>query len=274
MSTVSTMADVQNGREVVPSDVLRSQRSEIKFSAAQIEMDCPTRLQEIGKEITERFEEAREQTRRLDDHVIAINKLIAEAQELCDVGGYNKFRELFCPQLGKSQAYVRLSISAGKTTLVEHRAKERERKKKTRAVQRATASNSGTVPEKPRPQGALKELREIEAPSIASQQTPEPAKPRSPVTPGDEGTRAFTEQVMELDRGTAEWPPERFSGTAVSADFLVRLGNRLIDIAKHKKIDAVEATPAEVVRGTVPDEQPTGDIKAERPVRDAEELRP
>jgi hypothetical protein len=50
-------------------------------------------------------------------------QLIAEAQELCDVGGYEKFRELFCPQLGKSPAYVRLSIAAGKTTLVEQRSR-------------------------------------------------------------------------------------------------------------------------------------------------------
>jgi hypothetical protein len=121
-----------------------------KFTAADIEKDCPVRLREISSEIGELYGEARQQAKRLDDHVIAINKLISEAQDLCDVGGYDKFRELFCPQLGKSQAYVRLAIAAGKTTLVEHRAKERERKQKTRA--KAVVANSGTVPEKADPE--------------------------------------------------------------------------------------------------------------------------
>jgi len=56
--------------------------------------------------IKERIEEAREQTKRLDDHVIAINQLIVEAKALCDAGGFKKFREQFCPQLGKTQSYV------------------------------------------------------------------------------------------------------------------------------------------------------------------------
>src|ERR1700730_15263813 len=119
MSTVSTTQNCQTpakSPERMPSELAKP-----KLTAANIEANCPVRLQEIGREITERLQEAREQTRRADDHVIAINKLIAEARELCDVGGYDKFREMFCPQLGKSQAYVRLAIAAGKTTVVEHR---------------------------------------------------------------------------------------------------------------------------------------------------------
>ncbi len=49
-----------------------------KFTAADIATDCPARLQEIGRDITERLEQAREQAKRLDANVIAVNKLISE----------------------------------------------------------------------------------------------------------------------------------------------------------------------------------------------------
>jgi hypothetical protein len=121
MSISNATAHIQPGREVVLSAHQPSELTGPKFTAADIEKDCPVRLREISSEIGELYGEARQQAKRLDDHVIAINKLISEAQDRCDVGGYDKFRELFCPQLGKSQAYVRLAIAAGKTTLVERR---------------------------------------------------------------------------------------------------------------------------------------------------------
>ena len=87
------------------------------------------RLRQIGKEITERLAKADKQTQLARDHLIAIEQLLKEANELCDGGGFKKFRELFCPQLGKSQAYALLAIAAGKKTFAEHRANERERKR-------------------------------------------------------------------------------------------------------------------------------------------------
>jgi hypothetical protein len=230
--------------------------TEAKYTAAQVEMDCPARLQEIAREITERLEEARGQTKLVDDHVIAVNKLITEAKELCDVGGFDKFRELFCPQLGKSQAYVRLAIAAGKTTLVEHRTKERERKQRTRANQKVEKFRD--VPDKSglEASGAFTEDDGYDAPD----QRPEPAKPRSPVAPGDEAMRAFTGQVIELDRRTAKRPPERFSATAVPVEILARLGKLLTDVANLKKSDAVE--PAQITalpdNGAVPADQSAG----------------
>jgi hypothetical protein len=85
-----------------------------KLTAAQVEKDCPARLQQIGKEIAARLAKADKQTELARNHLIAIDELLAEAKELCDGGGFNKFRELFCPQLGKSQAYALLAIAAGK----------------------------------------------------------------------------------------------------------------------------------------------------------------
>ena len=206
----------------------------------------------------------------LNDNVIAINNLYAEAQELCDVGGYAKFRELFCPQLGKSQAYVRLAIAAGKPTLVEHHNGQRERKQKSRAKQRAAKANSVTVPEKSKPKDAPTEQGEIEAPSAPVEQTRGPTKPRRLVTSGDEALRDFTERVQELDR-MKKYPSTLLSGTAVSVEVLDRLGQRLKNIAKRKKRDNLEAMPA--VKGTVSDAQPAEDTEAERPAQDAEELR-
>ena len=79
---------------------------------------------------------------------------------------------------------------------------------------------------------------------------------------------------MELNRSTAKRSPERFSATAVPVAVLARLGKLLTDVANLKKSDAVEATPVVVPHGTVSDEQRVGDIMAEHPVQDAEELRP
>jgi hypothetical protein len=119
-----------------------------KLTAAQIASDCPPRLRQIGKEIEERLAKADKQTQVARDHLIAIEQLLAEAKGLCDGGGFKKFRELLCPQLGKSQAYALLAIAAGKKTFAEHRADERERKRRSRANQKALPTDSGTVPEK------------------------------------------------------------------------------------------------------------------------------
>jgi hypothetical protein len=243
MSTVNATASAQTAPKVVLPGPTPLQRTEPKVTAAQIENGCPARLQEIGRKITKRLGEAREQAKHVDDHVIAINNLVAEAKEICFIGGFDKFRELFCPQLGKSQAYVRLDIAAGKTTLVEHRTKERERKQMARANQKAAAAKFRDVPDK----------SGLEAPSAftendgheATNLAPEPAKPRRAVAPGDEALIDFSARVMELIRRTAKREPERFSATAVPADDLARLGNFLTDLENLKKSDA--AKPARVL---------------------------
>lgn len=60
--------------------------TELKFTAAQIETDCPLRLQQIGHEITERLAKADAQAQDANDHLIAIEQLLTEAMTLCDGG--------------------------------------------------------------------------------------------------------------------------------------------------------------------------------------------
>jgi hypothetical protein len=218
--------------------------TETKFTAAQIASDCPFRLQQIGREIAERLNKARKQNELADNHLIAVNELIAEAKELCDRGGFKKFRELFCPHLGQSQSYVLHAIGAGKKTLTEHRTEERERKQKTRANQRA-AANSGTVPEKSEPQDAAIDAGGLEA----TYATMEPACRRPGIAPGDKALTDFTSIVMELIRRTANRKPTRFAATAVTADELATLGNYLSDLANLKKSDETKPRPIPAVPG-------------------------
>jgi len=107
--------------------------AEPKITAAQIEAQCPDRLQEIGKEIRERFKKAQNGYKKADDHMDTIKVLLNEAESLCDEGGFKKFQELLCPQLGKSRAYELRAIARNKRTIEETRARTRERVAKHRA---------------------------------------------------------------------------------------------------------------------------------------------
>jgi hypothetical protein len=106
--------------------------AEPKVTAAQIEAECPDRLREIGKEITERFKKAQNGYQKADDHMDAIKALMDEAERLCDGDGFKKFREMFCPELGKSQAYVLHAIATGKKKIEHHKAEQRDRQRKSR----------------------------------------------------------------------------------------------------------------------------------------------
>ena len=127
--------DAQTPQKVIVPERMPSEPTTPKFTAAEVEKDCPVRLQQIGREITERTYKVEKQFKLATDHAIAVEELLAEAKGLCDRGGFNKFRELYCPKLAKSQAYALRAIAAGKKTGTEHRTEERERKRRTRANQ-------------------------------------------------------------------------------------------------------------------------------------------
>jgi hypothetical protein len=212
-----------------------------KFTAAQIEKNCPPRLRQIGKEITERLAKADKQTQLARDHLIAIEQLLKEANELCDGGGFKKFRELFCPQLGKSQAYAWLAIAAGRKTLAEHRANTRARTARSRANKKAEAS--ATVADKSAPapserQESPPEVAPAHAPSIVPEQRPAAAAPRRAVTSKDEALFDFTARVLDLVRRTRGQKVGRFAKTDVKADDLAKLGKFLTDLADLKKPSA------------------------------------
>jgi hypothetical protein len=243
MSTANAPANVQSGQKAVLPEHGQSELTEPKFTAAQIEAECPPLLQQIGNEIKERLEKARKYHQQAEDHLIAVNARINEAKRLCDDGGFNKFRERFCPELGKSQSYVLRAIAAGKKTLAEHRAEERKRKRKSRANHKAVAANSGTVPEKPSKEECSTGTGALRVTNSTTEQTPEPAKPRS-TGAAKEAMRVFTAAALELRRVTDKKPPGHFSATPVPVEVLERLGNLFIGIAKLKKSETAKSAPS------------------------------
>jgi hypothetical protein len=191
---------------------------EQKVTAAQIVTDCPDQLQRIGHEITERLAKVDKQAQQANDHLIAVNQLLAEAKKLCDGGGFKQFREQFCPQLGKSQAYAMLAIAAGKKTFIGHRTEERERKQRTRANQKAVpAANSGTVPENSEP----KESSNAAAPPAT---TPKPlAKLKTATAARGTASKEFTDHGARLLQTIKGAKPRHFIDTGLNPDELPRL---------------------------------------------------
>src|SRR3954463_13547634 len=89
--------------------------SKPKLTAEQVEAGCPHHLQQIGKEIAERVKKADKQVEQAQNHSISVERLIAQARELCDDGGFKAFQEKFFPNLGKSRIYELLAIGTNKT---------------------------------------------------------------------------------------------------------------------------------------------------------------
>jgi hypothetical protein len=164
----------RTGQEVVLSEHLPSELTDPKFTAAQIESDCPPRLQDLAKEITEGLEKVYEQKKLAARQVIAVKKLINEVKALCDPGGFAAFREKFFPNLRKSRVYELLAIASKKKTIEETRASNRLRVARHRS-KKTEAPDSITVAENSEPaaQGSPEGVREIEAPNIASGQAQE-----------------------------------------------------------------------------------------------------
>jgi hypothetical protein len=226
-------AMIQNDAAAIPQ----------KLTEAQIEAGCPDRLKQIGREIEVRLKKADKQANLAQDQLITVEKLLSEAKELCDDGGFKRFRELFCPHLGKSQAYELLAIAAGKKTLIEHRADARERQRRSRA-QRAVDSDSVTVTENSGngDEGADQESRD---PALdlgragvvlieTHQNDPRlPVAHRHGVSPTDEAMRRFNTVVCELIKVTNGKASDRFIATPVATSDIDRLWKYLRDLSEH-----------------------------------------
>jgi hypothetical protein len=272
MSTVNATTRTETPPKIVLWEPTPPQRTEPKVTAAQIEKGCPARLQLIGEEITKRFNEAQEQAKLLDDQVIELNKLIAEAKELCDSGGFAAFWEKFFPNLRKSRVYELLAIANNKKSVEETRASTRERVAKHRANQ-AAASFSVTVTEKLEQEtlGAATEGDGLETTTIVLEQTPQPAQRRS-VAPGDEALIDFSLRVGDLIRRTRNKEAERFANTSVTAEDLAKLGKFLTYLAALKNSEAVKPTPVMVLPGnsSVSSDRSAEDMEANRSSLDAD----
>ena len=122
-----------------------------KLTADQIEKECPESLAGNWQgDCTNGSSKRTSKRNWRQNHLIAVEQLLTEAKELCDVGGFDKFRELCCPQLGKSQAYALLAIGTGKKTLAEHRAEERDAQAKDASKSKGSGSGFRDSPGKPR----------------------------------------------------------------------------------------------------------------------------
>ncbi len=202
MSTVNTM----------PNSQTPPQLPELRepITAEQIETNCPDHLQQLGNEIAARIRKANKQIEQARDHAISVNQLMAEAKELCDGGGFHAFQKKFFPDLSKSRVYELLAIGTDKKSVEEIRADTRVRVAKHRA-NRAAARNSVTVTENSGPElctQAPDENGEVEAPGIASEQTPEPEKPWTPnsVTVTDKSKPEPCTQGVPNENGEVEAP--------------------------------------------------------------------
>jgi hypothetical protein len=124
------------------------------ITAAQIKKGCPTEVAALGCRIAAHLEKMRNyeakahakagiELRKAEDNWITVTQLLAEAKAKCDVGGFEAFKEKYCPDLSRSRIYELLQIGRGKKTLEEVRAEKRERVSKSRSKESATSGCSG-----------------------------------------------------------------------------------------------------------------------------------
>jgi hypothetical protein len=182
-----------------------------KITAEDVEQNCPEQLQKYAPLINTHLEKARKYKEKSAQNTIAAGQYLAEAQKLCDRGGFKAFREKLCPNLAKSRAYELLKIATRKKSPEEIRATTRERVAKHRANRRSSVTVTET-----------------------SRQ--------------DYRSFRFTSAFLEVARVTKGQAANRFGKSFVNADDLVRVGKHLLKLAKIKKSDtavtsAIEGIP-------------------------------
>ena len=121
----------------------------------------------MGERIAVHLEKARKCEEKAEQHYTAIAQHLAKAKETCDDGGFDAFREKFCPDLGRTRVYELLSIGANKKSIEQVRAETRARTAKSRANKKSRGVRY--VADKSEP--AL-EPSEESAPEVAPADTP------------------------------------------------------------------------------------------------------
>jgi hypothetical protein len=145
-------------------------------TAAQIESDCPERLEALGNRIKAHLEKAGQAERRADNHHTSAGILLAQVKEACTEGGFDAFRARYCPDLGKTRVYELLAIASGTKSAEGIRAENAERNRRHRAKQKAAELVRHVTDEEP----------ESAAPSPTLAWTPEPTPaPRGRRTPAE-----------------------------------------------------------------------------------------
>lgn len=105
----------------------------LKFTAAQVEGDCPEILCDLGKKIAAHMKSARKSEEKAEQHRISAGLLLEIAIDSCDETGFDAFLKKFCPDLGRSRVYELKAIAAGKKSFEDTRASTRERVARHRA---------------------------------------------------------------------------------------------------------------------------------------------
>jgi hypothetical protein len=205
--------------------------TEHKLTAAQIERDCPATLQDLGKRIAAHLEKAHKCEEKAQQHYTSIAQHLAKAKETCDDGGFDAFRERFCPDLGRTRVYELLSIATNKKTVEQVRADTRARTARSRANKKSRdiryVADKSEPPSEPSERHEFPpEIAPADAPGIVPEQRPKAAAPRRAVTSKDEGLFDFTARVLDLVRRTRGQKVGRFAKTDVKADDLAKLGKR------------------------------------------------
>jgi hypothetical protein len=111
-----------------------------KVTAAEIEANCPEELAGLGKRIAKRLALADASIARAKKHRAEAGKLIAQAVEACDAGGFNTLRLKFFPKVGQSRAYELAAIATGKKSVEDIRGANRARVARHRAKKKVEDS--------------------------------------------------------------------------------------------------------------------------------------
>ena len=143
--------------------------------------------------------------RKGEQHKIAIGKLLVQAKEACDAGGFTAFRERFCPNLGRSRAHELSLIACGKKTIEETKTATRERVKKHRTAKKAASSKvsapSVTVTDDPAAGAERRDAEYTDPPKINGKLAAEPEAEPAIGKPQAEPT--VEEAEVEVKRVTA-----------------------------------------------------------------------
>jgi hypothetical protein len=213
-----------------------------KVTADEVDQNCPSELQGLAERIIAHLEKAEQYKDKAEQHRRSAGQCLAEAQKVCNVGGFKAFREKFFPQLQKSRVYQLLQIATDKKSVEEVRADTRERVQRSRANKAASAtvaeSSVSTAEPQANPDSAA-EAHDFDKKSIDA------TKPMSGISPADYQLFRFTTAFVELARVTERRQANRFAKTAASADDLARVGELLSRVASLKKSSTVASTMTE-----------------------------
>jgi hypothetical protein len=227
------------------------EHSSQKITAAEVRENCPATLKDLADQIAAHLKTACKYDEKAQQHYTSIGQHLAEAKKLCDEGGFNAFREKYCPDLERTRVYELLAIGNGKKSLEDTRADTRKRAAKHRAKKLGLSAEREPGGE------AVGDVRYVtdsrgqtagaghtltipgngDASDTVKEQTVEAVTPALADTPKDEGLFLFTRVVMQLEHCLGNHKPERFLKTAVPRNDLAKAGKFLSELAKLKKSD-------------------------------------